>query len=71
MATTERKPLLLEFEKPLVDLESRIDQIRELATENGVDVSDQIRQLETRALQLRQEIFSSLSPQSDAVNGTR
>jgi acetyl-CoA carboxylase carboxyl transferase subunit alpha len=62
MATTERKPLLLDFEKPLLDLESRIDQIRELAVENGVDVSDQIRQLETRALQLRQEIFSSLSP---------
>jgi acetyl-CoA carboxylase carboxyl transferase subunit alpha len=62
MATTERKPLLLDFEKPLVDLESRIDQIRELATENGVDVTEEIRQLEVRARQLRQEIFNSLSP---------
>ena len=62
MATTERKPLLLDFEKPLIDLESRIDQIRELAAENGVDVSDEIRRLEARAMQLRQEIFSSLSP---------
>jgi acetyl-CoA carboxylase carboxyl transferase subunit alpha len=62
MATTERKPLLLDFEKPLVELESRITQIRDLATENGVDVSEQIRQLEARAMQLRQEIFNSLSP---------
>lgn len=62
MSTTARKPLLLDFEKPLMELESRIDQIRELAAENGVDVSDQIRQLEARAGQLRQEIFSSLSP---------
>ncbi len=62
MATTERKPLLLDFEKPLIELEARINQIRELAAENGVDVSDQIRQLETRAMQLRQEIFTSLSP---------
>ena len=62
MATTERKQLLLDFEKPLAELETRIDQIRSLAAENGVDVSDQIRQLETRAVQLRQEIFSSLSP---------
>ena len=62
MATTERKPLLLDFEKPLVELESRITQIRELATENGVDVSEQIRQLEARAMQLRQEIFNSLPP---------
>lgn len=62
MAITERKPLVLDFEKPLIELESRINQIRELAAENGVDVSDQIRQLETRAMQLRQEIFTSLSP---------
>lgn len=62
MAITERKPLLLDFEKPLVDLESRIEQIRQLAAENGVDVSAQIQQLEARALQLRQEIFTSLSP---------
>ncbi len=62
MATTERKPLLLDFEKPLMDLELRINQIRELATENGVDVSEEIRRLETRAKALRQEIFSSLSP---------
>ncbi|MBD2614419.1 MAG: acetyl-CoA carboxylase carboxyltransferase subunit alpha [Nostoc sp. GBBB01] len=62
MATTERKPLLLDFEKPLAELATRIDQIRQLAEENGVDVSGQIRQLETRAMQLREEIFSSLSP---------
>jgi acetyl-CoA carboxylase carboxyl transferase subunit alpha len=62
MATTERKPLLLDFERPLVDLESRIDQIRQLAAENGVDVSEELRQLEARATQLRQEIFNSLSP---------
>ncbi|HEY9818409.1 MAG TPA: acetyl-CoA carboxylase carboxyltransferase subunit alpha [Candidatus Obscuribacterales bacterium] len=62
MATPERKPILLDFEKPLVELESRIDQIRSLAEENDVDVSEQLRQLETRASQLRQEIFSSLTP---------
>jgi len=62
MPTTERKPLLLDFEKPLVDLELRIEQIRELASDNGVDVSEEIRRLEARAMQLRHEIFSSLSP---------
>ena len=62
MATTERRPILLDFEKPLAELESRIIQIRELAEDNDVDVSDQIHQLESRAQQLRQEIFTSLSP---------
>ncbi|AFY35910.1 acetyl-CoA carboxylase carboxyltransferase subunit alpha [Calothrix sp. PCC 7507] len=62
MATTERKPLLLDFEKPLAELAARIDQIRSLAEENGVDVSSEIRKLEARAMQLREEIFSTLSP---------
>ena len=59
-----RQPLLLDFEKPLVELENRIEQIRNLAQESsdGIDVSEQIRQLEERAAQLRQEIFRSLSP---------
>jgi acetyl-CoA carboxylase carboxyl transferase subunit alpha len=62
MSTRERRVFLLDFEKPLAELEARIQQIRDLASENGVDVSEQIQQLEARADQLRQEIFSSLSP---------
>jgi acetyl-CoA carboxylase carboxyl transferase subunit alpha len=62
VANPERKPLLLDFEKPLSELEARIHQIRELAEDQDVDVSEQIRQLEVRAVQLREEIFSSLSP---------
>jgi acetyl-CoA carboxylase carboxyl transferase subunit alpha len=62
MATPERRPILLDFEKPLSELDARITQIRELAEENEVDVSAQIRQLEARAVQLRQEIFGSLTP---------
>ena len=62
MPTSEHRTFLLDFEKPLSELETRINQIRELAEENNVDVSDQIRQLEARAVQLRQEIFSGLSP---------
>lgn len=62
MPNADRKPLLLEFEKPLAELETRINQIRQLADENGVDVSEDIRQLEARSAQLRQEIFTGLSP---------
>jgi acetyl-CoA carboxylase carboxyl transferase subunit alpha len=58
----DRKPLLLDFEKPLFDLQQRIQQIRELAEENNVDVSSQIEQLETKYVQLQEEIFSNLTP---------
>ncbi|AFY96303.1 acetyl-CoA carboxylase carboxyltransferase subunit alpha [Chamaesiphon minutus] len=62
MAGTEKKPFLLEFEKPLAELQERIERIRELAEESSVDISSQIRQLETKYVQLRDEIFSSLTP---------
>ena len=62
MPTTQRKTILLDFEKPLVELEDRISQIRDLAEDNDVDVSTQLQQLQTRADQLRQEIFASLTP---------
>jgi acetyl-CoA carboxylase carboxyl transferase subunit alpha len=62
MPKTERRTFLLDFEKPLWELESRIEQIRQLADENDVDVSEQIAQLEAKAEQLCQEIFSTLTP---------
>ena len=56
-----RRPLL-EFEKPLVELEQQIEQIRQLARDSEVDVSQQLHQLETLAAKRRLEIFQSLSP---------
>ena len=56
-----RRPLL-EFEKPLVELEQQIEQIRELARSSEVDVSQQLLQLETLAARRREEIFSNLTP---------
>ena len=53
---------LLEFEKPLVELEQQIEQIRQLARDSEVDVSQQLLQLETLATRRRNEIFASLSP---------
>lgn len=54
--------VLLDFEKPLVELEEQIEQIRQLARDSEVDVSQQLLQLETLASRRRQEIFSSLTP---------
>ena len=53
---------LLDFEKPLVDLEEQIDQIRQLARDSEVDVSQQLLQLENLAARRRQDIFGSLTP---------
>ena len=56
-----RRPLL-DFEKPLVELEEQIEQIRQLAKDSEVDVSQQLLQLETLAARRREDIFSALTP---------
>jgi len=53
---------LLEFEKPLVELEEQIEQIRQLARDSEVDVSQQLLQLETLATRRRKDIFEALTP---------
>ena len=53
---------LLEFEKPLVELEEQIEQIRQLARDSEVDVSQQLLQLETLATRRRKDIFDALTP---------
>ena len=56
-----RRPLL-DFEKPLVELEQQIEHIRQLARDSEVDVSQQLHQLESLAARRRQEIFQGLTP---------
>jgi acetyl-CoA carboxylase carboxyl transferase subunit alpha len=59
----ERKAVILDFERPLVEMEQRIRQIEQMAQESGVDVSDRVSQLVNNYRQLRQEIFSRLTPE--------
>lgn len=50
----------LDFEKPLVELEQKIHELREYSTES-VDFSSELQKLETKAEKLREEIFSKLT----------
>ncbi len=50
----------LDFEKPLVELEMKIRELREFST-GSVDFSTEIGKLEKKAEKLREEIFSNLS----------
>ena len=50
----------LDFEKPLVELEQKIRELKEYSTEK-VDFSNEIKKLEKKADKLREEIFSSLT----------
>ena len=52
----------LEFEKPLDDLYAKIDDLKRLSEESGVDLSKDIKSIENRALELKSQIYASLTP---------
>jgi len=56
--------LYLDFEKPLQELEMKIEELRRLVdTSNGsININEEIEELEKKALSLREEIFSDLTP---------
>jgi acetyl-CoA carboxylase carboxyl transferase subunit alpha len=51
----------LDFEKPIIDLERRIEELRRRASGESVDLSAELDRLERKADRLRQEIFSKLT----------
>jgi acetyl-CoA carboxylase carboxyl transferase subunit alpha len=52
----------LDFEKPIRELERKIDELKELANGGMVDFGDEIKKLERKAKRLQVEIFSDLTP---------
>eukprot|EP00210_Caulerpa_lentillifera_P001380 g1327.t2 len=62
LSDRSKTSLVLDFEKPLINLDNRIKEVRRVAEENGVDVSEQIKVLEERSKQLRRETYNKLTP---------
>ena len=53
--------MLLEFEKPIADLEEKLKDMKELALESNVDVSDAVKSLEDRIKRLKEDTFKNLT----------
>ncbi|OVA14085.1 Acetyl-CoA carboxylase [Macleaya cordata] len=60
--TEKPKPVTLGFEKPLVDLEKKIIEVRRMADETGLDFSDQISSLERKYQQALKDLYKHLTP---------
>ena len=58
---------VLEFERPLIELERRIDGLRQIERESGSDLSGAIEQLQQQATRLQRQIFAALSPWQRAL----
>lgn len=53
---------ILEFEKPIMDLERKIEELKKFTSKEQIDLSDEIKKLQERLDHLRKEVFTNLTP---------
>ena len=53
--------MYLDFEKPIVELEAKLIEMKQLATDSGVNVEDTIKDLEEKISNLKRETFKNLT----------
>lgn len=51
-----------DFEQPIIEIEKKIENLRSSSEEGHIDFSEQINDLEKKRKELRQKIYSSLTP---------
>ncbi len=51
----------LDFEKPVVELESKIKELREFAASSNLEVGEELGRLEKKAEKMRRDIYSNLT----------
>ncbi|GAB4156103.1 MAG: acetyl-CoA carboxylase carboxyltransferase subunit alpha [Planctomycetota bacterium] len=56
------KHLGVDFERPLLELETRIAELKRFASQHNVDLSDEVSSLEARLLEEAKRIYSNLTP---------
>lgn len=56
------KKHFLDFEQPVAELETKIEELRYVQNESAVDISDEIERLSKKSLQITKDIYSSLTP---------
>ncbi len=57
----------LDFEKPILDLEKKIQELIEFQTTKGVDLSETIEQLRSEQRRLARSIYASLTPWQEVL----
>ncbi len=53
---------ILDFEKPLVELRKKIEELKKFASEKKIDVIEELKVLEQKAEKMRDEIYNNLTP---------
>ena len=56
------KPIYLDFEQPIAELNNKIEELRLVQGDSAVDISDEIKRLQKKAADLTKSIFAKLTP---------
>lgn len=51
----------MEFEKPIVELESKLEEMKQLADNSNVDVNDDVKSLEKKIQKLKEDTYGNLT----------
>ena len=55
-------PTFLDFEKPIAELQARIDELRETGADGGVDIAADVARLQAKSDKLLKDTFAKLTP---------
>ena len=54
--------VVLDFEKPIVEIQKKIDELKQLSATSGLDMEQQIKDFEAQAQERKKELYSNLKP---------
>ncbi|WP_418792069.1 acetyl-CoA carboxylase carboxyltransferase subunit alpha [Phosphitispora sp. TUW77] len=54
--------IMLEFEKPIAELEAKIEELKNFSNEKGINLTEEISTMQAKAEALKKEIFGNLTP---------
>ena len=54
--------VVLEFEKPIIDIQNKIDELKKMSEASGLDMEKQIETFEKQAEDYKKELYSKLKP---------
>src|ERR1700682_4284484 len=52
----------LDFERPIAELEGKIDELRHLSTDSGLNIAEEVGRLEAQASRLLRQSYARLTP---------
>ena len=55
-------PNFLEFEQPIAELQAKIDELRNVGSDNAINLDEEIQRLQSKMRQRIESIFSNLTP---------